>query len=94
MDAFCERVGELDDGSLKDTVTLMRDVYAMEFIYRDIGWFLENGYIEPRKSRAIRDLLNELCFEARQQALPLVDAWGIPDDVLAAPIAFPGVPVQ
>jgi acyl-CoA oxidase len=94
MDAFCERVGGLEDGPIKDTLSLMRDVYAMEYILRDIGWFLENGYIEPRKSRAIRDLLNELCFEARQQALPLVDAWGIPDEVLAAPIAFPGKDVE
>jgi acyl-CoA oxidase len=94
MDAFCDRLDGLEDSPIKDALTLMRDLYAMEYIQRDLGWFLENGYIEPVKSRAIRDLLNELCFEARQQALPLVDAWGIPDDVLSAPIAFPGKSVQ
>ncbi len=88
LEAFVERIEGLDDGAERDVLELLRDLYAMFELHEDIGWFLENGYIEPTKSRAIRDLLNELCFEARQQALPLVNAWGIPDAVLGAPIAF------
>ncbi|QDG52853.1 acyl-CoA oxidase [Persicimonas caeni] len=89
MESFADQIDTLEDGPLHDALSLLRDLYALEYIYRDIGWFLENGYIEPPKSRAIRDLLNELCEQAREQALPLVNAWGIPDEVLAAPIAFP-----
>ena len=36
----------------------------------------------------IRKLVNRLCGEVRQQALPLVDAFDIPDELLAAPIAI------
>lgn len=93
MECFCDAVERVDEGALRDTLALLRDLYAMEYIQRDIGWFLENGYIDPPKSRAIRDLLNELCEEVREQALPLVNAWGIPDEVLAAPIAFPNADV-
>ena len=32
--------------------------------------------------------VNELCQELRPHAELLVDAWGIPDEVLAAPIAL------
>lgn len=89
MECFAEGVDAAQDPALKRTLTMLRDLYAMEYLHRDIGWFLENGYVEPQKSRAIRDLRNQLCADARQQALPLVNAWGIPDGVLSAPIAFP-----
>ena len=37
------------------------------------------------KSKAIRDQVNGLCREIRTDARPLVDAFGIPDEVLRAP---------
>jgi acyl-CoA oxidase len=40
------------------------------------------------KTKAIHALVDRLCAEARRHALPLVEAWGIPDACLAAPIAF------
>jgi len=89
MECFAHGVASASEPTLKSTLAMLRDLYAMEYLHRDIGWFLENGYIEPTKSRAIRDLRNQLCADARAQALPLVNAWGIPDGVLHAPIAFP-----
>lgn len=90
LESFADKIDQLDDSDQRDMLELQRDLFALEYLQRDMGWFLENGYIEPPKARAIRDLHEELCLEARQQALGLVDAWGIPDEVLAAPIAFPG----
>ncbi len=88
-DCFAERVDQVDEPALGRTLALLRDLFALEYLQRDIGWYLEHGYVEPPKARAIRRLHEELCQEVRQQALPLVDAWGIPHEVLAAPIAFP-----
>jgi acyl-CoA oxidase len=51
------------------------------------GWYLEQGYMEGVKSKAIRKLVNQLCWDVRQEAVPLVDAFGIPETLLAAPIA-------
>ena len=34
--------------------------------------------------------VNEICAELRPRAAELVDAFGIPDKVLAAPIGLPG----
>src|SRR5690554_7794016 len=79
MECFAHGVASASEPTLKSTLAMLRDLYAMEYLHRDIGWFLENGYIEPTKSRAIRDLRNQLCADARAQALPLVNAWGIPD---------------
>jgi hypothetical protein len=35
-------------------------------------------------------VVNELCWAVRPDAVDLVDAFGIPDAVLAAPIGLPG----
>jgi acyl-CoA oxidase len=40
------------------------------------------------KTKAIRKVLNQLCWDIRQDAVPLVDAFQIPDACLAAPIAI------
>jgi acyl-CoA oxidase len=38
------------------------------------------------KTKAIRKLMNQLCWDIRQEAVPLVDAFNIPDELLSAPI--------
>ena len=45
-------------------------------------------YIAPEKAKAIQRLAEELCLELRGVAVPLVDAFGIPDHVLRAPIGL------
>lgn len=71
-----------------EPLQLLRDLYALGRIEAERGWFLENGVIEGNKAKAIRALVNRLCAELRPMATGLVDAFGIPDDVLRAPIAF------
>jgi acyl-CoA oxidase len=44
--------------------------------------------MEGVKTKAIRKILNQLCWEIRQDAVPLTDAFKIPDNCLAAPIAI------
>jgi len=66
----------------------LASLYGIQTVFDDIGWFLEQGYIAPNKARAIRTELNELCEETREQALHYVDAFQIPDQLLAAPIAL------
>ena len=67
---------------------MLHDLFVLWRIEEDRGWFLESGQMEGVKTKAIRALVDRLCAEARHQALPLVEAWGIPDACLAAPIAF------
>jgi acyl-CoA oxidase len=67
---------------LEDLGTL----FALHRIAIDRGWFLEHGYLEPNKSKAVRHQINKLCRELRPHALALVDGFGIPDGVLGARI--------
>jgi acyl-CoA oxidase len=88
LEQFAAGVDRCDSPTLRDALNVLCDLYALSRIESDGGWFLENDYIEDGKSRAIRKLVNRLCLEVRQQAVPLVDAFAIPDVILAAPIAF------
>jgi acyl-CoA oxidase len=85
---FAEVVESTSDADLERTLGTLCDLYALHRIEADRGWFLEHGYLEAGKAKAIRKLVNRLCGEVRHQALPLVDAFDIPDELLAAPIAI------
>lgn len=69
---------------LRDLATL----HGLAAVERDRGWFLEVGYLDPPKSRAIRNEVSALCLELENLAVDAVDAWGIPDPVLEAPDAL------
>ncbi|HEX7052103.1 MAG TPA: acyl-CoA dehydrogenase [Longimicrobiales bacterium] len=87
FDRFREAIERCDTPSLREVLERLGTLYALDRIERDAGWFLASGIIEAGKARAIRTLVNRLCAELRPDAVALVDAFGIPDAVLQAPIA-------
>lgn len=87
VDAFVENVAECDDEELREALALLESLYALHHLEQDRGWFLEQGYFSGAKSKAIRDEVEALCAELRPMAGDLVDAFAIPDELLAAPIA-------
>jgi len=87
LEQFVAGVETCGDPALATVLAQLRDLFALWTIECDRGWFLEHGYLEPAKSKAIRKQVGKLCAEVREQALPLVAAFDIPDAVLAAPIA-------
>jgi acyl-CoA oxidase len=88
LERFAEVVGSTAGPDLAAVLGTLCDLYALHRIEADRGWFLEHGYLEAGKAKAIRKLVTRLCGEVRLQALPLVDAFDIPDELLAAPIAI------
>jgi acyl-CoA oxidase len=70
----------------------LAQLHALSRLEHHLGWFLETGVIEGVKSRAIRAQVNALCAEIRPNAVAYVDGFGIPDGLLAAPIAFSALP--
>ncbi len=88
LEAFSEAVENLSAGPARLALSQLCDLYALERIERDRGWFLEHRYLEPNKAKAIRRQVDQLCREVRPRALGLVEAFGIPDALLQAPIAL------
>lgn len=87
LEAFIEGIAACDDPALAEALQPLRSLYALHRIEADRGWFLENGYIEASKAQAIRKEVEALCAAIRPQAEALVDAFAIPDECVAAPIA-------
>ncbi len=88
LELFLETIEDCPDPVAAETLTMLRNLFALSRIEADRGWFLESGYIEKNKAKAIRKQVNLLCADARRQAVPLVDSFGIPDELLGAPIAM------
>ena len=77
---------------MKEHLQTLCSLFALNCIHKDSGWFLESGYIEPVKSKAIRTEVLALCSELRPHARALVDAFGFTDKIIGAPIALGEVP--
>jgi acyl-CoA oxidase len=87
LDRFVDAIERVDDAQLSERLDAVRMLFALAQLEQDRGWFLEEGYFEGRKAKAIRGEVNALCGEIRPWAHDLVDAFAIPDACLAAPIA-------
>jgi acyl-CoA oxidase len=88
LELFAEAVDACEDEEAKPLLDLLCNLHALSMLERDRAWFLEHGRLTPARSKAIIAAVNELCGEVREHAELLVDAFAIPDVVLAAPIAL------
>ncbi len=88
LEVFINGVQACEDETLAKPLTKLCTLFALSHIEKNKGWYLESGYLEPVKTKAIRTQVNKLCFEVRQIAGDLVEAFDIPDTCLGAPIAF------
>lgn len=87
LEQFVAAVERADEADIHAQLNTLRQLFGLWNLDQDLAWFMENSLVEPPKARAIREQINALCLELRQQAVHLVDAFGIPEGCLAAPIA-------
>jgi len=87
LEQFIRQVEETKDADIKVVLKKLCQLFALSQIEKNKGWYLESGYMEGVKTKAIRKMVNQLCWDIRQEAVPLVNAFGIPENCLAAPIA-------
>ncbi len=87
FDAFTDGIDACTEADALEPLRALRSLYGLWLIERDLGWYLEKSFVEPVKAEAIRTEVNHLCREIRPMATAIVDAFGIPDALLAAPIA-------
>jgi acyl-CoA oxidase len=82
LEQFTQAVNVVEQQDLKAVLEKMRQLFALSLIDRHKGWYLENGYIEGSKSKAIRKQRTALCKEIAGYSMDLVNAFGIPDKLL------------
>lgn len=86
LEQFYIAIEKISDENCKAMLTELCQLYALSQIEKNKGWFLEDGYMEGVKTKAIRKMVNQLCWEIRPNAIALIDAFAIPESCLAAPI--------
>ena len=88
LEQFVLQIEKVEDADVKNALQSLEQLYALNKIAEHKGYYLEEGYMESSKTKAISKLVNELCGELAQNAIPLTDAFQIPEQCIAAPIAF------
>jgi len=88
LESFVRAIESCEDESLRQALGLVCDLYALWSIESERAFFQEHGRLTGPRCKAITREVNRLCNEVRGNAGALVDAFGIPDEVLAAPIGL------
>jgi acyl-CoA oxidase len=90
LEAFVAAIERCEDADHRILLERVCDLFALSTIENERAWYQEHGRISSTRSKAIIKTVNDLCGELRPHAYDLVDAFGIPDEVLKAPIGLPG----
>ena len=88
LEQFAQTISTVQSSPVKQALKRLCDLFALSRIELHKGWHLEHGSLTGLKSEAITRTVDKLCQEVRQDAVQLVDSFGIPDSCLAAPIAL------
>jgi acyl-CoA oxidase len=88
LESFARAIASCEDAELAGPLGRLCDLYALSNLEDDRGFFEEHGRLTSARCKAITREVNRLCDELRGEAGLLVDAFGIPDAVLAAPIGL------
>ena len=88
LELFVAGVARCPDPAASALLDKLVNLHALSMLERDKAWFLEHGRLTPARAKAVTTAVNELCHELRPHAEVLVAAFGIPDELIAAPIAL------
>ncbi|MDQ3962869.1 MAG: acyl-CoA oxidase, partial [Actinomycetota bacterium] len=86
LETFVAAIDRCEDPENAVMLNALCDLHALSSIERERGWYLEHGRLSPRRAKAIISAVNSTCIKLRPHARALVDAFGIPDEALAAPL--------
>ena len=75
------------DPSLQPVLTQLHKLYMLDVIEKNLGWYTISGILPIEVAKGVNPTASAVCKELAPQALPLVDAFGLTDAMLSAPIA-------
>ena len=87
LENFVEGIKEGPADS-RPSLDRLRSLHGLSELENHRAWYLEHGVFDRESSKAIRSEVNALLSEVRPEAEAFVEAWSIPRELIAAPIAF------
>jgi len=88
LENYIQGVEECEDKDCQEILEKLCALYGLSTIEKHLSFYLTHDYLSDTKANAIRFQVDRLCLLVRKQALPLIQSFGIPDTLLAAPIAI------
>ena len=82
FEALLEAESELESEDARRVFEQVRDVFFLDIIRKNASWYLEQNLLTGTRTKAARAALNDLVDSLGPWSKPLVDAFGIPDNVL------------
>jgi acyl-CoA oxidase len=82
LEQFVSAIDRCEEVETKALLEKVCDLHTLALLERERGWFLEHGQLSSARSKAVITNVNRLCRELRPHARELVDAFGIPDELL------------
>jgi len=78
LELFIKAIDTEENIDLQDILVSLKNLYALNSIEKNKGWYLEHGYINGSKSKAINKQVLKLCKALKEESQYLVDAFDIP----------------
>jgi acyl-CoA oxidase len=82
LDAFADAVERCPGADEQRALSDLCDLHALSLIEAERGWFQEHGRLSGERSKAVTAQVGRLCGSLRGRAGHLVDAFGIPEELL------------
>jgi len=86
LEAFVEAIADCPSAPAAELLGHVCDLFVYAALEQDLTWFLMHRHVSVERAKAVRRGVNELCAQLRPHAADLVDAFGIPESLLAAPM--------
>ena len=88
LEHFIQTLDSIEDTDVQEFMERVYQLFALDTIESNKGWYLEHDYVEGVKTKAIRRQVERLCSELRPHVSLLVEGYGIPKSMVSAPIAI------
>lgn len=84
FEAFLTKVQGMPEGPEREALSDLASLHALTEIERDRAWWLEHGRLSTERAKAVTRAVDALCRTVRPDAVDLVDAFGVPSELLPA----------
>ncbi|MEE3853459.1 acyl-CoA dehydrogenase [Gordonia sp. LSe1-13] len=86
LEAFVQAIEDCDSRSAAELLGKICDLFVYSALEDDMAWFLMHRHVSVERAKAVRRGVNELCQELRPHLRTIVDAFGIPEELMVAPM--------
>ena len=86
LEAFAAAVERCDEPEAAALLDRLCSLYALSRVEDERGWYQEHGRLSSTRSKAVIKAVNLLCADLRDHAGTLVDAFGVPEQMLGVAV--------